>query len=525
MPFSVPRITLLRAGAVVAALIAIAPLVAVAATAVGEGADSLTSETFWRYAGTSAALTLLVGVGTGGLGGLAAWLVALHEFPGRRLFSWLLVLPLAAPAFVLAYGYASLFDVSGPVRTAWRAAFGWDPPFEMRTLWGAAIVMTLAFYPYVYLTLRAALLNQSSSLVEAARSLGLTHRQAFIRVALPLARPALAAGIALAVMETLADYGATSFLTVQTLTTGVVRAWSVFYSATEAARLALPLLAAAAVLLWLERANQKALGEAGQARWRGLDRIHIHGAAGWAATAFCLTLIGLGLVLPLGWLAWLGWGREHDLARLISSSRNVLILGTVAALFTCGLATLVALSVRNTRFVPGLLSLGYATPGAVMAIGLLAPAGLIWRAFPATVSSFAMAIVLLVLAYASRLMAAALEPIDAGLRRIGPSVRAAARTLGETAGGAARRVELPLASGALFTAALLVFIDVLKELPATMILRPFGFDTLAVMADYYAKDERLGEAAWPSLMIVLVALPAVIWLTRRVSQSRPGDRE
>lgn len=513
----------MRLGAIVAALIAIAPLVAVFATALGDGADSLTAATFWRYAGTSAGLVALVGVGTGLIGGLAAWLVVLHEFPGRRLFSWMLVLPLAAPAFVLAYGYASLFDVAGPIRTAWRAAFGWDPPLEMRTLWGAAIVMTLAFYPYVYLTLRAALLNQSSSLVEAARSLGLSHRQAFLRVALPLARPALAAGMALAVMETLADYGATSFLTVQTLTTGVVRAWSVFYSAAEAARLALPLLAAAAVLLWLERVNQRAGGEAGQARWRRLERIRLTGMKAWAATMFCLALIALGLILPLGWLAWLGAGGEHELTRLIASSRNVLILGAIAAAFTCGLAALVALNARHSRFIPGLLSLGYATPGAVMAIGLLAPAGVIWRAFPATVSSFVMALALLVLAYASRLMAAALEPIDAGLRRIGPSVRAAARTLGEDTGGAARRVELPLASGALFTALLLVFIDVLKELPATMILRPFGFDTLAVMADYYAKDERLGEAAWPSLLIVLIALPAVMWLTRRVSRSRPGD--
>ena len=524
MRLSAPRLTPLGLGALVAALIALAPLVAVLISATGPMADSLTPETFWRYARTSAGLVLLVGLGTGLLGGIAAWLVAMHDFPGRRLFSWALVLPMAAPAFVLAYGYASLFDVAGPIRTAWRAAFGWDPPFEMRTLWGAALVMTLAFYPYVYLTLRAALVSQSSGLTEAARTLGLSRRQAFWRVTLPLARPALAAGMALAVMETLADYGATSYLTVQTLTTGVVRAWSVFYSAAEAARLALPLLAAAAVLLWIERANRKAVAEAGQARWREIERVRLSGPAGWGASAYCLTLIGLGLVLPLGWLVQLGWASEHETVRLIASSRNVLILGGVAALFTTALATLVALSARDGRFLPRLLSLGYATPGVVMAIGLLAPAGMIWRAFPSTVSSFLMAITLLVLAYAARLMAAALEPIDAGLQRVGRSVRAAARTLGETEAGAARRIDLPIASGALFTAALLVFIDVLKELPATMILRPFGFDTLAVMADYYAKDERLGEAAWPSLMIVLIALPAVMWLTRRVSHSRPGDR-
>ena len=518
------RPTPLRLGALVAALIALIPLVAVLVTAAGPMADSLTAETFWRYARTSAALVLMVGIGTGMLGAATAWLVAMHDFPGRRLFSWALVLPMAAPAFVLAYGYASLFDVAGPIRTAWRTAFGWDPPLEMRTLWGAALVMTLGFYPYVYLTLRAAFLSQSTGLAEAARTLGLTRRQAFWRVTLPLARPALAAGMALAVMETLADYGATSYLTVQTLTTGVVRAWSIFYSAPEAARLALPLLGAAVVLLWIERAGRRTTSEAGQSRWRELERARLSGAAGWGAAGFCLLLIGLGLILPLGWLAYLGLGAEHDMSRLIAGGRNVLILGLIAAAVTTGLATLVALGARGGRFLPRLVSLGYATPGAVMAIGLLAPAGLIWRAFPATVSSFLMAITLLILAYAARLMAAALEPIDAGLQRVGRSMRAAARSLGETETGAARRVDLPIASGALFTAALLVFIDVLKELPATMILRPFGFDTLAVMADYYAKDERLGEAAWPSVVIVLVALPAVLWLTRRVSHSRPGDR-
>lgn len=518
------RIAPLGTAAAIAALVAVAPIGAVVLTAAGPTADSLTGETFWRYAANSAALALMVAVGAGVLGSVAAWLTAMHDFPGRGLFAWALVLPLAAPAFVLAYGYANLFDVAGPVRTAWRAAFGWDPPFEMRTLWGAAIVLTLAFYPYVYLTLRAALISQSTSLVEAARNLGQTRGRAFLKVTLPIARPALAAGVALAVMETLADYGATSFLTVQTLTTGVVRAWSIFYSTAEAARLALPLLAAAAVLLWIERAGRRAVTEGGRARWRQLERTPLRGPSGWAASAFCLTLIGLGLVLPLGWLVAKGWAAEHETARLIASGRNALILAGLAAALTTALAALIALGARGGRFLPRLVSLGYATPGAVMAIGLLALAALVWRTWPSTVSSFVLALTLLLLAYCARMMAAALEPIDAGLQRVGASMRGAARTLGETEAGAARRIDLPIASGALFTAALLVFIDVLKELPATMILRPFGFDTLAVIADRYAKDERLGEAAWPSALIVLIAAPAVIWLTRRVSASRPGAR-
>jgi iron(III) transport system permease protein len=512
----------LRIAAVCAALVALAPLAAVAVTATGPGADSLTWATFARYAWTSAALAVMVGIGAGVLGALAAWLVALNDFPGRRIFAWALVLPLAAPAFVLAYGYADLFDVAGPVRTAWRGAFGWDPPFDMRSIWGAAIVLSLAFYPYVYLTLRAALLNQASSQMEAARSLGLSRWQAFRKVALPLARPALAAGMALAIMETLADYGATSYLAVQTLTTGVVRAWSVFASVAEAARLALPLLGAAAILLIVERAQRRAMREAGSARWRPLQPEPLSGGKAALAVLFCTALIALGLLLPLGWLIAKGWNAPHETARIIASARNALVLAGIAAGVTTLLALAIALGARRGRILNRVVSLGYATPGAVMAIGLMGPAALIWRAWPSMVTSLAMAMTLLILAYASRLMAAALEPIEGGLSRISPSMQGAARSLGETEASAARRVDLPIASGAVFTAALLVFIDVLKELPATVILRPFGFDTLAVMADYYAKDERLGEAAWPGVIIVLIGIPAVIWLTRKVTASRPG---
>ena len=512
----------LRIAAAVAALVALAPLVAVAVTASGPGADSLTWATFARYAWTSAALAAMVGIGAGLLGGFAAWLVALNDFPGRRIFAWALVLPLAAPAFVLAYGYADLFDVAGPIRTAWRGWFGYDPPFDMRSIWGAAMVMSLAFYPYVYLTLRAALLNQASSQMEAARSLGMTRWQAFVKVALPLARPALAAGMALAIMETLADYGATSYLAVQTLTTGVVRAWAVFASVAEAARLALPLIGAAAVLLIIERTQRKATRDTGAARWRTLTPERLSGGKAWLATAFCAALVGLGLLLPLGWLIAKGWNAPHETARLIASGRNALVLALIAAAVTTALALAIGLGAQKGRILNRVVSLGYATPGAVMAIGLMGPAAILWRTWPPLVTSLAFAMTLLILAYASRLMAAALEPIEGGLARISPSMQGAARTLGETEASTAHRVDLPIASGAVFTAALLVFIDVLKELPATVILRPFGFDTLAVMADYYAKDERLDEAAWPSAFIVLVGIPAVIWLTRKVTASRPG---
>jgi len=517
------RIEPLTVAAAIAAALALLPLVAVVVTALGPGADSLKWPTFWRYAATSAALAGMVAVGAGVLGTLAAWLVVMHRFPGRDLFAWALVLPLAAPAFAMAYGYADLFDVAGPIRTALRSALGADVPLETRSLPGAAMVLSLAFYPYVYLTLRAALVNQSVTALEAARSLGRTANGAFWAVTLPMARPAIAAGMALAVMETLADYGAVSFLGVQTLTTGVVRAWSVFGSTPEAARLALPLLGAAAVLMFVERLSRRnRMADTGAARWRPLPTQQLGPVGASLAILFCFGLIALGLLAPAGWLVWRGLTVEPETARLVASGIRALGLAIIAGVVTTALAAALALGAGQRRLLARAASLGYATPGAVMAVGLLAPAGFLWRGFHGAAEGVGVALALLILAYAARLMAAALEPVDAGLERVTPSMVRAARSLGQTATGAAMKVELPIARGALLTAALLVFIDVLKELPATLILRPFGFDTLAVMADYYAKDERLAQASWPSLAIVLIALPAVVWLTHRVGASRPG---
>ncbi|MEH6663718.1 MAG: iron ABC transporter permease [Brevundimonas sp.] len=509
--------------ALLAALTAILPLIGVVTAALsGETAD-IAGRDLIRYALTSAALAVMVAVATGVTGSLAAWLVVMHRFPGRNLFAWALALPLAAPAFAVAYAYADLFDVAGPLRMWMRPTLGFDMPFEMRTLYGAVFVLSCAFYPYVYLAMRAAFVNQSVHALEAARTLGCTPRQAFLRAALPLARPALAAGMALAVMETLADYGAVQFLAVQTLTTGVVRAWSVYGSTASAAQFALPLMGAAALLMWLERWGRKGRGfETPNARWRPLPTTTLNGARAWGATLFCLALLTFGLLLPAGWLAWSSLDVAPEWPRVARAAWHSLTMGGAGALVTVALAAALALGARHMPIAARIASLGYATPGAVMAIGLLAPAAFIWRAFPGAASGFGMGLVLLIYAYAARLMAAALEPIDAGLSRVTPNMVWAARNLGRTEGGAARSVQLPVAWGSLLTAALVVFIDVLKELPATLILRPFNFDTLAVLANNYALDERLPQAGWPSLIIVLMALPAVVWLTRKVAASRPG---
>ena len=260
--------------------------------------------------------------------------------------------------------------------------------------------------------------------------------------------------------------------------------------------------------------------ESGKARWRVLDIQPLARAQGWAAFAFCLSLLTAGLLLPVGWLAWNLGLTTPDWSRLWGAIGNSLFLGVAGALVTVTLATILALGTARLPIAARIASLGYATPGAVMAIGLLAPAGVIWNLAPG--SGAAIAILLLILAYAARLMAAALEPIDAGLARITPSMRHAARTLGRSETGTAWAVDLPLARGAMLTAGLIIFIDILKELPATLILRPFDFDTLAVMANNYALDERLGQAGLPSILIVALSLPAVIWLTARIARARPG---
>ncbi len=497
------------------------PLAGVVVTAVsGPGAD-IPARDLARYAGTSAALALLVALGTGIVGTASAWLLAFYRFPGRRVFTWALALPFAMPAFAMAYAYTDLFDPAGAVRMAVRESAGIDLAVPMRSLGGAAFVLTCAFYPYVYLAMRAAFASQSAAAFEAARMLGCTPLAAFRRAVLPLARPALAAGLALAIMETLADYGAVQFMAVQTLTTGVVRSWAVFGSVAGAAQLALLLVAAAAVLLLAERHWRRgAAFDGAKVAARPLLPRQLKGAKAVAAALACGLLLTAALVLPVAWLFSRALAQRPDVQRLVDAAWNSVLVAGAGAAVTTVLALALALGAARAPGAMRMAGLGYATPGAALAIGLLLPAGVVWTLAPAA-GSFWIGIVLLLYAYAARLMAAAAEPIGAALSRVTPGVAEAARSLGRTEVGAALTVQVPLARAGLVTALLLVFVDVLKELPATLILRPFGFDTLAVMASNYALDERLGQAGWPSLLIVLAALGPTVWLSRQVTAS--GD--
>jgi len=504
-----------------AGLAAAAPLLGVLLVAFGGRVAD------WRgvsdYAVSSLVLALSVASLIAPIGTLAAWLVVRYRFPGRAVFNWALALPLAVPVFALAHAYADLLDVAGPVRSGLRAFPGWSVPFEIRSMPGAVMVLSCAFYPYVFLSMKAAFRQQSGAALEAAQSLGAGPRLALIRVAWPMAWPALAAGVALGVMETLADYGAVYFLSVQTLTTAVVRAWSVDGSVSAAAQFALPLLVFAVGLMWFERLMRAGRRFTASAGWRPMKVLNLSPLQAGLATLFCGAILTVSLLIPVGWLLIKALGVEPDVARLVRAAMTSLSLGVSGSCLTVVLAVCLAIGARGRPLLLRLSSVGYAAPGAVIAIGLLAPVSLIWR-FGQGEVQIVLSLSLLLFAYCARLMAAAVEPIDGGLERITPSIMHASASLGRDEAQTAWSVQLPLASGACLAAMLIVFVDIMKELPATLMLRPFNFDTLAVISSHYALDERLGQAAWPSLLILVLSVPAVIWLSSAGASYDPKRR-
>lgn len=479
-----------------------------------------------RYALTSLLLVALVALGVLLIGVGAAWLVAAYVFPGRRILEVAMILPLAMPAFVLAYAYTDFLDTSGPLQGWLRAVTGWSigdywfPP--VRSLPGAALFLSLALYPYVYMMARNAFAERSASLAEAARSLGMPALWVWWRVSWPVARPAVVAGLTLVAMETLADFGTVNFFAVDTFSAGIYRAWQGLGDRGAAARLALCLLAAVLALVWLERRQRGRM--AFHARSARPAREHpLRGLAAWAATAACATPVFLGFVLPTGLLlhAWWGQGGALD-PRLAQWAVNTGVLSGVAVAVVVPLALAIAYAVRiGSGTAIGVLATvagsGYALPGIVLGVGLLAVVGAIdrfvapWLGSGLLVGGTAVAVVY---AYCVRFFAVAQHGLEASLKRISPSMDASARTLGAGQFEVLRRVHWPLLRPSIATAALLVFVDCMKELPATLVLRPFNVDTLAVVAYNFAADERLAEAAMPSLVIVLVGLLPVTVLAR-----------
>jgi len=528
--------------ALAVALLVLAPVAAVVANVFQPGSGTwshLAATVLPAYVGNTFLLLLGVAAGVLSIGVTTAWLVTAHRFPGSRVFEWALLLPLAVPASVLAYAYTDWLQVAGPVQgtlralTGWRVREYWFP--EIRSLPGAIAMLTLTLYPYVYLLARAAFLEQSSRALEAGRLAGYGPWGSFFRVALPLARPGIAAGAALALMETLADYGTVSYFALQTFTTGIYRAWLSLGDPVAAGQLATTLLAFVALLVGLERLTRgRARFAAGSARGRPQP---LAGGRAFAALLSCALPVVLGFVLPAAVLVSMA-RREDALAlgsRFCGLMANSFTLAALAGLLAVAVAVLLAYAARLSRhpLVMGanrIVALGYALPGVVIAVGILIPLGRIDNLLVAWLrDSFGVTsgllltgtIAALLYAYLVRFLAAAMQTIEAGLTRITPSMDDAARNLGLSAGQALRHVHVPMLAPSALTAALLVFVDVMKELPATFAMRPFNFDTLAVEAYNLAKDERLAEAALPSLVIVAVGLLPIVLLSRQIAR-RPG---
>ena len=502
------------------------------------------------YVGQSFLLAAGVTVGTALLGVGTAVAVALFRFPGHRFFEWGLLLPMAMPAYVLAYAATDALQPSGPVQQALRQGLGaWG--FELaggplwpdvRSLGGAVPLFVLCLYPYVYLLTRTALGDRAVQMMEAARLLGAGLARRLFTVALPLARPAVVAGVALALMETLADYGVGAFFGLATFTTGIYRAWLSMNDPVAASQLASLLLVVVAVLLALERRAQARLrfassrtasGQAVEAR-----PVVLKGAAGWAMWGLCALPVLLGFGLPVAWLLGMVWREAQyaemglPLERFAQWGWATFRLAGLSALAATAVALALGFALRRREpSLPGadvalgwaarVLSLGYAVPGAVVAIGILVPLGWVQQRWPETALTpwFTGTVLGVLYAYLVRFSSVALQSVEAGYARVPGSVDETARMLGASRGRVFWRLHLPLLRRPALAAMLLVFVDVMKELPATLVLRPFGSDTLAVVAYNLARDERLAEAALPSLAIVLVGLLPVILLSRAMRQA------
>ena len=480
---------------------------------------------------------LIVGVGAGVLiiGVSTAWLITMFEFPGRSVLQWALLLPLAMPAYIAAYTYTDVLEFAGPVQTGLRGLFGWQRPGdywfpEIRSLGGAATFMSLVLYPYVYLLARAAFVEQSQNLWDAARGLGLGTWRCFMRVGLPLARPAIAVGVLLALMETLNDFGTVDYFAVQTLTVGVYRVWFGMNNAPAAAQLASMVLALVLVMAALERtARGRRRFQFSHATPRRHPLARLCGVRGMLALLTCATPLTLGFVIPAGLMAVSAvgsYGSSTGFDTLRLAFNSLAVAGLAALVCLCG-GLFLAYGSRLSgtalvRSATRLASIGYTVPGVVLAVGVLIPAATLDNAIDgfmrthfdtATGLIFSGTLYALIFACAVRFLALSFGSLEAGLTKITPNMDAAARSLGHRPGGVLARIHFPLLRGSLLTGAMLVFVDAMKELPMTLILRPFNFDTLATHVYEYASYEAFDQAVVAALAIVLTGLAPVIGLS------------
>lgn len=508
----------------------------------GEIWEHLATTVLPEYLKNSFTLMIGVGIGVTIIGVGTAWLVTMCHFPGSKMLEWALLLPLAAPAYLLAYTYTHLLDFFGPVQTTLRSVFGWasvnDYWFpEIRNIWGAMVMLILVLYPYVYLLVRVAFLEQATATLEASRCLGCNPWRSFVTVALPLARPAIASGVALVLMETLGDFGTVQYFGVTTFTTGIYRTWFGMGERVAAAQLAAVLMIFIAILILLERLSRsKARYYQASGSYQSLPKHQLSGIRSLSAVIACTLPFTFGFVVPASYLVYLTvanaqytldesfWDlAQHSLTLAIISA----ILASAIALFLGygqrqGKSWLLNLGIRIS-------AMGYAIPGTVIAVGVLIPVTRLdkaidnWMRTTFDISPGLLlsgTITALIFAYLVRFLAVSFNAVESSLAKIKPSLDEVSRSLGHSVSSTLLHVHTPLMWSSILTAVMLVFVDVMKELPATLIMRPFNFDTLAVQVYQYASDERLIEAAAPALTIILVGIIPVIFLSFKITQSR-----
>ncbi len=536
-----------RAGAIAIACLALLPLAAVVTLALSASGGAWphllatvlphsTTQTLLLMVGV-AALTLTTGAG-------AAWLVTMYRFPGRAAFDWLLVLPLAMPTYITAYCYGEFLDYTGPLQSALRFVFGfqdardyWFP--EWRSTGGAIFILSAVLYPYVYLTARASFLQQSVCVLEVARTLGRSGLNVFFSVALPLSRPALASGVALALMETINDIGAVEFLGVETLSATVYATWLQRSDLGGAAQIALVVIAFVLLLVGLERASRMSRRfHHTSIRYRALERQSLTGWRGWTASACCVLPVLFGFLIPAGVLAGAVFTAPQETAGLTfwRTGLNSIGLAGIAAACTVILAWGLSFAARiapsqAVKTAVRVAGLGYAMPGAVIALGILIPFAAIDNGVDAfmrrefgvsTGLLLSGGLFALVFAYCVRFLAVALGAVESGYQQLSPNIDAAARTLGASVKRILVEIHAPLLRPAVGAAALLVFVDAMKELPATLLLRPFNFETLATQIYVFASLEQFERSAGAAIMIVVLGLLPVLLLHRAIASGRPG---
>ncbi|MEM7059542.1 MAG: iron ABC transporter permease [Pseudomonadota bacterium] len=497
------------------------------------------------YLGNTMLLMALVGVGAAIVGTGTAWLVAMTEFPGRKWLEWALLAPLAVPAYIGAYALVDFLEYAGPVQTGLRALFNWqnsrDYWFpEIRSLGSAAFVLTLALYPYVYLMTRTAFREQSVCALEVGRALGCGPWGVFWRVGLPLARPGVVVGVAVVLMETMADFGAVDFFAVPTLSRGVFSVWLDQHNSGGAAQIALVMLAFVMILLVLEKIGRRGRRfHSMSRRYRPIQRQRTGGITPWLLTVVCALPVLLGFVAPVGIMGWHAFDHFDiwSTSAFIGAVVNTVVLAGSAAMAACTLGLFLVYGARSSeislpRWVAQATALGYAAPGAVIAVGVIIPVAAFDHWLADTIEAFTgvdIGLLLtgsaaaIVFAYVVRFAVIAHGAIDGAMGRITPSMELAARTLGSTRGRVLARIHVPMIRGSVLTAALLIFVDSVKELPATLILRPFNFETLATTVYNSASLENLAEAGPHALAIIIVGLFPVAILAGTLNRSRPGD--